>query len=107
MLNEKSSLLLVDDNSLILEAYSAVLRSVGYTVQTAENGVEALKSLREHVPDLILSDLDMPVMSGFEFLSIVPSAFFDRQGGSHERGIRGEQHPRGSLRRCVLSEGYE
>jgi CheY-like chemotaxis protein len=75
MLNDKRSILLVDDNELILKAYSALLKSVGYTVDAAENGVEALRSLRENIPDLIVSDLDMPVMSGFEFLSIVRRRF--------------------------------
>jgi CheY-like chemotaxis protein len=75
MLNDKLSVLLVDDSSLIVKAYSALLQSAGYTVQAAENGVEALKSLREDIPDLIVSDLDMPIMSGFEFLSIVRRRF--------------------------------
>jgi CheY-like chemotaxis protein len=75
LLNDKLSVLLVDDSSLIVKAYSALLQSIGYTVKTAENGVEALRSLREHIPDLIVSDLDMPVMSGFEFLSIVRRRF--------------------------------
>jgi CheY-like chemotaxis protein len=60
---------------LILQAYRALLRARGYQIQAAANGVEALKSLRQHIPDLILSDLDMPVMSGFEFLSIVRRRF--------------------------------
>jgi CheY-like chemotaxis protein len=75
MLNDKSSVLLVDDNPLILKTYSALLQSTGYTVQAVGNGVEALKSLRKHIPNLIISDLDMPVMSGFEFLSIVRRRF--------------------------------
>jgi CheY-like chemotaxis protein len=75
LVNDKLSVLLVDDSSLIVKAYSALLQSIGYTVKTAENGVEALRSLREHIPDLIVSDLDMPVMSGFEFLSIVRRRF--------------------------------
>jgi CheY-like chemotaxis protein len=75
MLDDKPSVLLVDDSFLILKAYTAVLQSLGYTVQTAGNGVEALQSLREHIPDLIVSDLDMPVMSGFELLSIVRRRF--------------------------------
>jgi CheY-like chemotaxis protein len=75
MLYDKLSVLLVDDSSLIVNAYSALLRATGYTVESAENGVEALRSLREHIPDLIVSDLDMPVMSGFEFLSIVRRRF--------------------------------
>jgi CheY-like chemotaxis protein len=75
MLDDKLSVLLVDDNFLILKAYTALLQSIGYTVQTAGDGVEALQSLREHIPDLIVSDLDMPVMSGFELLSIVRRRF--------------------------------
>jgi CheY-like chemotaxis protein len=75
LLDDKLSVLLVDDNFLILKAYTALLQSIGYTVQTAGNGVEALQSLREHIPDLIVSDLDMPVMSGFELLSIVRRRF--------------------------------
>ena len=75
MLDDKLSVLLVDDNFLILKAYSALLQSIGYTVQAAGDGVEALQSLREHIPDLIVSDLDMPVMSGFELLSIVRRRF--------------------------------
>jgi CheY-like chemotaxis protein len=75
MLDDKLSVLLVDDNISILKLYSALLQSIGYVVQTAGNGVEALQSLREHIPDLIVSDLDMPVMSGFELLSIVRRRF--------------------------------
>jgi len=75
LLDDKLSVLLVDDNLLILKAYTALLQSIGYTVQAAGNGVEALQSLREHIPDLIVSDLDMPVMSGFELLSIVRRRF--------------------------------
>jgi CheY-like chemotaxis protein len=75
MLDDKLSVLLVDDNSSILKLYSSLLQSTGYVVKTAGNGVEALQSLREHIPNLLVSDLDMPVMSGFELLSIVRRRF--------------------------------
>jgi CheY-like chemotaxis protein len=75
MLDDKLSVLLVDDNSSILKLYSTLLQSLGYLVQSAGNGVEALQLLRGHVPDLMISDLDMPVMSGFELLSIVRRRF--------------------------------
>jgi CheY-like chemotaxis protein len=75
MAQDSVSVLLVDDEGLIQRAFAALLQSAGYSVQVAENGVQALNCLREHVPQLILSDLDMPEMSGFEFLSIVRRRF--------------------------------
>ena len=44
-------------------------------VQAAGNGFEALVALRESSPDIIISDLKMPNMSGFEFLSAVRKRF--------------------------------
>ncbi len=71
----KCRVLVVDDDPLVLEATAAVVRSFGYTVRTAEDGFVALKILREVLPDMILSDLRMPGMSGFELLSIVRRRF--------------------------------
>jgi CheY-like chemotaxis protein len=44
-------------------------------VATAEDGFDALLKLRQFVPDLVISDLNMPRMSGFEFLSVVRRRF--------------------------------
>lgn len=57
------------------ESASLVLASEGYEVVTAEDGVDALDKLAESIPDLIISDLRMPRMSGFEFLEIVRNKF--------------------------------
>jgi len=51
------------------------LKYGGYRVDTAIHGLDAINKLRFSVPDLILSDLDMPELSGFEFLSIVRHRF--------------------------------
>src|ERR1700744_205327 len=67
--------LLVDDDPLVLETTAAVVRSFGFSVRTAEDGFVALKILREILPDMILCDLRMPGMSGFELLSIVRRRF--------------------------------
>lgn len=67
--------LLVDDDPLVLETTAAVVRSFGFSVRTAEDGFVALKILREVLPDIILTDLRMPGMSGFELLSIVRRRF--------------------------------
>ena len=51
------------------------MSSFGFSVRVAEDGFVALKILREVLPDLILTDLRMPGMSGFELLSIVRRRF--------------------------------
>jgi CheY-like chemotaxis protein len=71
----KCRALVVDDDPLVLEATAAVVRSFGYSVRTAADGFDALRILREVLPDIILSDLRMPGMSGFELLSIVRRRF--------------------------------
>src|SRR5689334_24983588 len=67
----KSRVLIVDDEPVVLETSAAVIRSFGFSVRTAEDGFVALQILREVLPDIILADLRMPGMSGFELLSIV------------------------------------
>ena len=71
----KSRVLIVDDEPLILETTSAIIRSFGFSVRAAPDGFAALKILREVLPDLIIADLRMPSMSGFELLSIVRRRF--------------------------------
>jgi CheY-like chemotaxis protein len=64
----KSRILIVDDmpdNTLILMSY---LSSQGYDIVTAQNGTEALALLASNLPDLIISDIMMPKMGGFEFV---------------------------------------
>jgi CheY-like chemotaxis protein len=63
--------LVVDDDAAVLEALSAILQANGFACRTAGNGFEALKALRITPPDIIISDLRMPQMSGFELLPIV------------------------------------
>ena len=59
--------LLVEDDDDIREALSQVLENAGYAVVTAPNGQVGLESLRVHHPSLILLDLMMPVMNGWQF----------------------------------------
>jgi CheY-like chemotaxis protein len=65
----------VDDEAIIRESLSMLLSSKGYKVSTAKDGFDALLQLRTIAPDLITSDLNMPNMSGFEFLSVVRRRF--------------------------------
>jgi CheY-like chemotaxis protein len=71
----KHRILVVDDEKCIREVFEALLQQEGYEVATAENGFDALLKLREFLPDLVISDLNMPKMSGFEFLSVVRQRF--------------------------------
>jgi len=59
-------ILLVDDDEDILEFISYNLRSEGYKVVTAQNGVEAIKKAKKHLPHLIILDVMMPEMDGIE-----------------------------------------
>lgn len=67
--------LIVDDDPIVLETTAAIVRSFNFTVRTAEDGFVALQILREVLPDIIISDLRMPGMSGFELLSIIRRRF--------------------------------
>lgn len=68
-------ILLADDDEKLLVALTARLADEGYDVRTARDGFEALAAMREATPDLLVSDLRMPNMSGFELLSIVRKRF--------------------------------
>jgi CheY-like chemotaxis protein len=61
------SVLVVDDENDIREAVSELLADEGYEVLGAGDGAEALKQLRDHHPSVVLLDLMMPVMNGWEF----------------------------------------
>jgi DNA-binding NarL/FixJ family response regulator len=60
-------LLVVDDEPNLLRAVAAVLRGEGFDVATARSAREALLTIAESVPDLIVSDIRMPGMDGFAF----------------------------------------
>ena len=62
------SILVVDDEPRIIEAVSMNLELEGYQVFGASNGYEALKKLAKEVPDLVILDVMMPEMDGFETL---------------------------------------
>jgi CheY-like chemotaxis protein len=59
-------ILLVEDNEINQEVASRLLEQTGATVWRAENGAVAVEAVQARVPDLILMDLQMPVMDGFE-----------------------------------------
>ena len=61
-----NAILVADDDPDILSIVSMSLETQGYTVHKATNGREAVDLARQHHPDLILMDMMMPVLSGYE-----------------------------------------
>ena len=61
-------ILVVDDEDIIRESLTFVLKKEGYTVQEAENGLVAYNKLQEESFDLVITDLEMPEMKGIELL---------------------------------------
>jgi len=70
-----NDVIVADDDPLLVNALSEIFKGSGYTVRTASDGFGALTLMRERVPDILISDLNMPRMSGFELLSIVQRRF--------------------------------
>lgn len=71
----KAQILVVDDEGSIRESMALLLNAAGYTVTTAKDGFDALLHLRRETPDVIITDLNMPQMSGFELLSVLRRRF--------------------------------
>ncbi|HSJ14188.1 MAG TPA: response regulator [Longimicrobiales bacterium] len=64
--NAKKTILLVEDNEDNLVVYRTILEHVGYNVIEARDGEEGVSRAREHHPDLILMDISIPKMDGWE-----------------------------------------
>ncbi len=63
------AILVADDDPDILSIVSMSLETQGYTIYKATNGREAVDLARQHHPDLVLMDMMMPVVSGYEAVS--------------------------------------
>jgi CheY-like chemotaxis protein len=114
-MSENHRILVVDDEPIIREGVAMLLVAHGYDVTTAVHGFDALLQIRSVNPDLILSDLNMPQMSGFELLSVLrrrfPEIIVIAMSGAYESGdhvpggiiadafyAKGLQHPQFLLR---------
>jgi CheY-like chemotaxis protein len=75
MTTRKPNILIVEDDDQIRLLLCTILEQVGYSVRPASDGVVALEELRTEVPDILLSDLNMPRMSAFELLPLVRQEF--------------------------------
>ena len=64
-------ILIVDDNAMNLMLTSRVLENEGYLSRTAENGIEGIAAIEDEIPALILLDITMPEMDGFEVCRLI------------------------------------
>jgi len=71
VMEKKPLILVVDDEPLNLQLLKAMLMPLGYDVALAENGGECLRKVREFRPDVILLDVMMPGMDGFEVVKVL------------------------------------
>ena len=65
-MSDKDTILIVDDNERLLTAVQRILEREGYTVSTAENGLVALEMMQTMCPSLIIADITMPHMNGYQ-----------------------------------------
>lgn len=93
------TILVVDDDLGTRLAISDFLESAGYLIVTAENGIEGLKLIEQSQPHLIVTDVTMPQMDGYELvrrvrsrpsLRLLPVVFLTARTETHDR-IRGYQ----------------
>ncbi len=65
---KKRKILIIDDEKWIRKALIDILSKHGYETEYSENGKDALEKLNDYRPDLVISDINMPLMNGYEFL---------------------------------------
>jgi CheY-like chemotaxis protein len=108
MLNpSRHQVLIVDDDASVRDTLALLLKASGYEVSTAMNGSEAVTFLKSRIPAVVLTDLYMPVMSGFELLSLVrkefPKVSLVAMSGNYETG---DQVPGGIIADAYYAKGY-
>jgi CheY-like chemotaxis protein len=105
MLQSKVSLLLVDDDVALRQTLVASFGAMGYRVRSAADGFGALDVIREEMPDIILSDLQMPGMSGFELLYVVQRRFPAIRVVAMSGAYSGEEVPEGVAAHAFHAKG--
>ncbi|MEK7583852.1 MAG: response regulator [Patescibacteria group bacterium] len=70
-MDKKKKILIVEDDEFLVQMYATKLELQDYEVLTAGDGKEALKIMKKETPHLILLDLNLPVMDGFQVLELL------------------------------------
>lgn len=94
-----ANILIIDDHKIFLDALASYVTSRGHHVETAVNGKEGLKVLQDYGPDLIILDINMPMMNGISFVEQL------RKTGHPAKVIVLTQYDEPSLMIHMLSRG--
>ena len=101
----KPQILIVDDERGIRESLGMLLVAAGYDVVMADNGISAVGHLGRTVPDLLVTDLNMPQMSGMELISHVRSRFPQMSIVAMSGDYQGDAVPAGILADRFYAKG--
>ena len=99
------TVLVVDDKERIRVAIAQVLEEFGYSVRCAEEGHSALREIYQQNPDILVSDLTMPGMSGFELLINVRRLFPTIKVIAISGSFSGSEVPQGVLADAFYPKG--
>jgi CheY-like chemotaxis protein len=102
----KKSILVVEDDESVRTSLGMVLSGLGHRVRSASDGLAALIAMRQEAPDILLSDLNMPRMSGFELLSVVRRRFPAVRVIAMSGAFAGDQIPYGVTADAFYPKGY-
>ncbi len=105
MLHAYGKLLIVDDEPSIRISLSHVFAELGHVVRSAVDGFSALIEIRKELPDILLSDLNMPGVSGFELLSVVRCQFATIQVIAMSGAFSGDAVPPGVAADAFYEKG--
>ena len=99
------TVLIVDDDAGLRRALAMIFADSGFDVCLAADGFSALAQMRHTIPDVLLSDLNMPGMSGFELLSIVRRRFPAARVIAMSGAFTGDQVPPGVAADAFYAKG--
>lgn len=107
------TILIVDDSAMIRRIVSQLIQQLGHQAITAENGLEGCELAAEAIPDMIIMDIEMPVMDGFEATwrikadqrtAHIPVAFFTTLGSEENIKQAREAGAVGFLNKPICKE---
>ena len=110
------TILVVDDSAMICHVVAQILRESGYTVVTAKNGQEGCEMARKHNPQLIIMDVEMPVMDGIKATALIKSSpetkhipilIFTSLGGENDLKRAKEAGCQGFLNKPISREAIQ
>lgn len=101
----QTNLLIAEDDASVRTSLAQVFASLGYRVRTADSGFAALAEMKKELPDILLSDLNMPGMSGFDLLDVVSRSFPSVRAIAMSGAFSGDSIPCGVIADAFYAKG--